>query len=328
MAAESNATMPNDDYDPYDPDLYETSETAARILLGLRYAVSISSGVAVLENLLVIFVIIGTRKLRVKHYGFVVNLALGDLLFAALAIVFPWYEHHAIFALFMSCYVVSVLTILAVAINRLLAVSLMPPSRYDSLVTGGRLFVACVIIWAVSLILNLISVMANDDLVTFWIYGLIRPMTVFVIWLITAILYFVVYRKIARFTPSSADAKTEPDSGQITVRVSQTRKVLITFIIILLVSFVCWMPYSIVRFISFFDPSQFFSTKFDVAYWFAGLLYCLSAMINPVIYWGKLDGFRESFNALFCCCCSKQSERNYADDNDKTEFEQTVADAV
>ncbi|XP_022105536.1 adenosine receptor A3-like [Acanthaster planci] len=302
-------------------------ETSARILLGLRYAVSISCGIAVLENLLVILVIVGTRKLRVKHYGFVMNLALADLLFAALAIVFPWVEEHVIFALFMSCYVASVFTIFAVAVNRLLALSLMPPSRYDSLVTWGRLFLACIGIWVLSLILNLISVVVNDNLVTFWIYGLIRPMAVFIVWLVTAILYFVVYLKIRRFTPSVPDTKNDQDAGEVIVRINQTRKLLVLFIIILLVSFVCWMPYSIVRFISFFDPSQFFSTKFDVAYWFAGLLYCLSAMINPVIYWGKLDGFRESLADLFCFCRSTR-ERDYADDNGKTEQEQTVVDAV
>ncbi|XP_038057054.1 substance-K receptor-like [Patiria miniata] len=295
----------------------------------MRYAVTITSVAAVLENILVLAVLAGTKRLRIKYYGFVYNLALADLCFAAFAISFPWAENSPVFALMMACYIVSILTIFAVAVNRYLALSLMPPSRYDAVVTGRRLFGVCVLIWAVSLLLNLLPVLTVSPGVMFWIYGLVRPLTVFIIWLITAIIYIVVFRKIKMYTPpmaSNPGVTASAESIQAKTRVRQTRKLLITFVLILAACFVCWMPYSIVRVIAFAEPKDLESPIFFDAYWFAGWMYCISAMINPLIYWGRLDEFRQGFYALFCRCIVKTDFKEI--ELDETEQGKTVGETL
>ncbi|XP_038056887.1 octopamine receptor beta-1R-like [Patiria miniata] len=264
------------------------------VILGLKYAVSVCSTLAILGNLLMIAALVWTTKLRIKYFQLVFNMALADMFFAAFSTAFPWTEYHIIYSLFMTGYVVSVLMSLAIGVNRYLAFSLSSPSRYDSLFTGRRLLILILLIWCLSILLNLLPIVTASEGVTIWIYGLLRPLTVFISWLVLAVLYGVLFYKVRKNTRASVvprpSTDTNFDNSPTDTLHTQIRWLLATFIVIPVASFVFWMPYSVVRITAFVDPNHFFAHNLDVAYWFSGSLYCIAAAINPLIYWGRLNG--------------------------------------
>ena len=108
--------------------------------LTMMYVVTACCAVAVVENLLVMVVFAGTKNLHIKYYTFIFNLALADFLFSISQIALIWGHNVKVFyALVAATYAVSILMILTVAVNRYLALILMPSSRYDALVTRRRL---------------------------------------------------------------------------------------------------------------------------------------------------------------------------------------------
>ncbi|XP_022105485.1 lysophosphatidic acid receptor 1-A-like [Acanthaster planci] len=257
------------------------------VILKLKYAVTVCSASAVLANLVLIAALVWTTKLRQKYFRLVFNMVVADLFFATFSVAFPWTEYHIIYSFFMTGYVVSVLTSLAIAINRFLAFTLGSPSRHDAVFTGRRLLVLCLLIWCFSLLLNLLPIATSSGEVTLWVYGLLRPLTVFISWSVLTVLYGLLLYKIRKSIQAS---DTTPETSMSDTRITQTRWLFGTFVIIPVASFIFWMPYSVVRVTAFVDPSHFFAHNLDVAYWFSGSLYCFSAALNPVIYyWGRLD---------------------------------------
>ncbi|XP_038066173.1 adenosine receptor A2b-like [Patiria miniata] len=279
--------------------------------------------VATVENLLVIAVFAGTKKLRMKFYAFILNLALADLVFAIAAMLGTWIKTPVISACINATFAVSILTILAAAINRYLALSLMPPARYDSLVTGCRLVGVCIVLWCLGLGFCLLTSDAVIKAVLNGVQYVGLSLAVCIVWVITALVYFLAFRKIKQYTPplASAAAGTSANAERDQTRVQQTRRLLVVFVLILAVSFISWVPISLLRVIRFFDRPFGQSDNFQVYIWGSRLLYTLSTAINPLVYWWRLDSFRERFHSLFCRCVSKAKPSEIEADlttNDKT----------
>ncbi|XP_038073518.1 G-protein coupled receptor 6-like [Patiria miniata] len=276
----------------------------------ITYSGAVISGLAVLENLLVIVVLAATNHLRIKYFAFIFNLALADLAFAAMLIAFALLRARVLLALLQASLFVSVLMILAVAVHRYLALTITPPSRYDALVTRCRLVSVSLLLWCFSLALHLPVVLVASNEVRLILSAWFRSPLVLVVWIVTAVLYFFVFRKINRYTcittiPSSSPVVRTDDTEPAAPRVLQTRRLLVTFSIILVTSFICWIPYNVGQIIEYFietGQSSISDDAFDDYNTIAALVYCLSPAINPLIYWWRLDGFRQGLKALFCRC--------------------------
>ncbi|XP_022080157.1 cannabinoid receptor 1-like [Acanthaster planci] len=274
-------------------------------ITGVKYALTICAALAAMLNLLVLAVFVRTRSLRMKHYGFLINLTLADLFYAVMAIAYTWAESEVVFVIFFSGYFVGVWTILAEAINRYLAVSLWTrQASYHALVSKSRLLVVCVFIWVVSFAVEILpAFLANADVYAV-IEGVVKPAVVFLFWLITAVLYVIVFRKIrpvhAAFESTSP---LQPSEEQARLRMSQIQLLLVTFSLILVTSFVCWMPFSVIQLVQFLHGDL---KNLEAAYWMSGTVYCLAPLINPCIYWLRLAGFREGFRKLFCGCLTQE----------------------
>ncbi|XP_038071618.1 melanocortin receptor 4-like [Patiria miniata] len=279
-----------------------------------NYFIAVIAVLALLENLLVMVVLAKTSHLRIKYFAFVFSLALADLVFSVMAIAFSINRAQFLSALLQSSFFVSVLMILAVAVNRYLALTITPPSRYDALVTRCRLVVVCLLLWCFSLALHLPVVLVASSEVRLILSAWFRSPLILAVWIVTAVLYFFVFRKIKGYVPplaSSPGLSIPDDSEQAATRVRQTRRLLVTFSIILVTSCICWIPYNIGQIIEYFietgqstisdDTSNNYNT-------FTGFIYCLSPAINPLIYWWRLDGFRQGFNALFCRCLPQNQD--------------------
>ncbi|XP_038073552.1 beta-1 adrenergic receptor-like [Patiria miniata] len=280
--------------------------SAIDIITGAKYALTGCAAVATVENLLVLVVFACTSRLRMKYYGFLINLTLADLFYAVMAIAFTWGGSEILFAIFISGYFVGVWTILAEGINRYLAVSFVDTARYDLLVTRNRLVAVCVLIWVVSVAVHiLLAVLPDSDFESLF-DGVIKPVTVFVFWLITAGLYIVVFRKIKGYTTplaSSPPLQASCIEDQVRTRVRQTRRLLVTFTLILITSFICWVPFSVMQVVAHLHRDLEYQ---NAVFWITGTVYCLAPMINPWIYWMRLDGFREGSRHIFCGCFNRE----------------------
>ncbi|XP_038071729.1 neuropeptides capa receptor-like [Patiria miniata] len=277
---------------------------ASDIITGARYALTGCAAVATVENLLVLVVFACTSRLRMKYYGFLINLTLADLFYAVMANAFTWggpdYS-DILFSIFISGYFVGIWTILAEGINRYLLVSFVDTARYDVLVTRNRLVAVCVLIWVVSVAVHiLLAVLPDSDFESLF-DGVIKPLTVFVFWLITAGLYIVVFRKIKAYyttrLASSPPLQTSCRKDQVRTRVRQTRRLLVTFTLILITSFICWMPFSVMQVVSYLHRDLEYQ---NAVFWITGTVYCLAPIINPWIYWMLVPGFREGARQVFC----------------------------
>ncbi|XP_038066181.1 melanocortin receptor 5-like [Patiria miniata] len=285
-------------------------EMAVYITRILQYCMVAVSALAIIENLLVIAVFAGTKKLRIKYYIFVFNLVLADLIFAVLTVVNPWRPSPILEGFITGAYIVSILTILAVAINRYVALSLMPSARYDSLVTGCRVVGVCIICWCLSLAYGLVMYNA----VPVWVFDKVHifgaSLAGYIVWLITALVYYLAFRKIKHYTPPLASAEgISANEERDQTRVQQTRRLLVMFVLILVTSFVSLAPAFALRVIAFLNPSLWQNGIFEACVWGSYVLYTLSTVINPLIYWWRLEGFREGFYAMFCrCVCRAESQ--------------------
>ncbi|XP_038055005.1 G-protein coupled receptor 6-like [Patiria miniata] len=295
----------------------------------LSYLGPVCKGISITENLLVLVVLAGTKPLRARFYGFVFNLALADLVFSVFSVAFHYSPNRLTILLELSRtgYVVSILTILAVAVNRYLALSLVPAGRYDALLTPARLIGVCLSLWCGTLLVYVLPVFVTSDETRSVIKSLARPLGMIIIWGITAVLYCLAFRKIKRYAPPLSQSQgISPKSEQAETRVKQTRRLLVAFAFVLATSFVCWIPFSIGRLVRHFHPQLYSqNASFHAFYRTSTFLYSINPMINPMVYWWRLGEFREGFYALFCRCCVK-TEHTEAEDT--LEMEQTVAESA
>ncbi|XP_038073119.1 adenosine receptor A2b-like [Patiria miniata] len=264
------------------------------------YALTGCAAVATVENLLFAC----TSRLRMKYYGFLINLTLADLFYAVMAIAFTWGGTEILFSIFFSGYFVGIWTILAEGINRYLAVSFVDTARYDVLVTRNRLVAVCVLIWIVSLTIQIVPEFVPHGPGEALFEGVIKPTIVYLFWLITAGLYVAVFWKIKSFTQRVTSPALQPSQDEFIDRARQTRRLLVTFTVILVTSFFCWMPFSVMQMVTHFHEDLKYQEE---VYWLTGVFYCLAPVINPWIYWIRLDSFREGCRKVFCGCFTRDS---------------------
>ncbi|XP_022081611.1 adenosine receptor A3-like [Acanthaster planci] len=294
------------------------SSMAENILIAMRYSVTVCGAVAVVENLLAMAVFARTKNLRMKYFAFIFNLAMADFLFGLFIILVIWIDSPILQSILTASYSVSILTILAAAVNRYLALSIMPPARYDSLVTGYRLLGVCFLFWCFGLIYGFLLHYAYDHETFFTVETFGYSVGVFIAWVFTALTYFLAFRKIKQYTPPLASiAGVSSDKERDYTRVKQTRRLLIVFVLILVTSFFSWLPYAVFSLIAYFNRSLLSNEIFSACFEICVLLYALSTLINPLIYWWRLDDFRAGFYEIFCRCRIKAESR-------ETEVEQIV----
>ncbi|XP_022109543.1 sphingosine 1-phosphate receptor 2-like [Acanthaster planci] len=285
------------------PELVMVRET----LYALTIAGYTVVGVALLFNLVVIVVFLASKQLRIKYYFFVFTLALTDAVSAAALILLIIIGGVFLRALLEISHTVLRLNVLFVAVNRLLALMITPPARYDTMVTLGRMVVVYVLMWVVSALIYLPLTYTGSPLTI----RFIQPLIGLVILTVAAILYLVVFRKIASYRPplASTSGISEKDE-QTGTRIRQTRHLMITFTLILAVSCLCWLPAAVASFMMYFSSSGNaldLGNGFLVYFRFSALFAISYSAINPFIYWWRLAEFREALYGMICCWRTKPS---------------------
>ncbi|XP_022109542.1 adrenocorticotropic hormone receptor-like [Acanthaster planci] len=269
------------------------------------YALNIAgcavTGVALVFNVVVMVVFLANKQLRIKYYFFVFTLAITDTVSAAAFILSSNIKGKFLSSLVFTSYGVLTLNVFFVAVNRLLALSITPPARYDSMVTLGRMVVVYILMWVVSALTYFPLTYTGSRLTI----RFIQPLIGLVILTATAILYLVVFRKISSYRPPLASTSGIPENDEQTgTRVRQTRHLLITFTLILAASFLCWLPISVACFMIYFSRNgtvRGIGDWFRVFYKSSVLVLVSYSAINPFIYWWRFGEFREALYGMMYC---------------------------
>lgn len=176
---------------------------------------------------------------------------------------------------------VSLLTLAAISVDRLLA--LTTGVRYRHVVTKGktRAFLAC--FWISSIAFASLSVWKYQIPFTFR-YGII-----FLILLISAFCYLRIHLILRRRL--RVNQEQESHTGNIPLNIARYRKTLSAALWVQLALVICYLPYSIVIAII---TTNGLSTSLHTLWGFSSVLVYLNSSLNPFLYCWKIRSLRQA----------------------------------
>ena len=245
---------------------------------------------ALILNLLVLTYVASSPKLRNKKNVFAINLALTDIMssFALIADTFHNDYPNLVYEPIINAFLVaSVLNILAVSLDCFIAIK-WAPLKYDFIVTPPRCFIACAIIWVVSLSIYLPAAFVLHSY--YFVVGYVfSPILILTLLCITAANYTAVFCSINSIDLSILGQE------QTTLRKRENRGILVTFALILGSSFICWLPMCICLLLEYFvrnNSPDYFQYISD----FSFELVSVNLSLNPAIFIWRLRRRRNPLN--------------------------------
>ncbi|KAM7423036.1 hypothetical protein PAMA_010867 [Pampus argenteus] len=277
--------------------------------ISIETAIALAS---VLGNVLVVLVVCVNRALRNTTFCFIVSLAVADIavgvLVIPLAIIISLGLNTQFYTcLFLSCLLLiitqsSILSLLAIAIDRYLRVKI--PTRYSTIVTQRRAYVAVCLCWILSFLTGLVpmigwnnhdaqrnlsssnnivcrftTVMRMDYMVYFNFFGwVVVPLSIMIT------LYGEIFRVIRRQLNRRAEATCD---GERYYR--KELKLAKSLSLVVFLFAVCWLPIHIMNCITFFC-SDCCIPKFAM---YVGIFMShVNSALNPLVYAFRIEGFR------------------------------------
>ena len=176
---------------------------------------------------------------------------------------------------------VSLLTLAAISIDRLLA--LLSGVRYRHVVTVGRTRVFVVCFWISSIVFASFSIWKYEIPFSFR-YGIIL-----VCLLISAACYSKIYFLLRQRLHVNYEEKAK--AGEILANIARYRKTVFTALWVQLALVICYLPYSIVIAIVTVDGS---STFLHALWGYSAALVYLNSSLNPFLYCWKIKSLRKA----------------------------------
>ncbi|XP_038553151.1 adenosine receptor A1 [Micropterus salmoides] len=279
--------------------------------ISMETAIALAS---VLGNVLVVLVVCVNRALRNTTFCFIVSLAVADIavgvLVIPLAIVISLRFNTQFYTcLFLSCLLLiitqsSILSLLAIAIDRYLRVKI--PTRYNTIVTQRRAYVAVCLCWILSFLTGLVpmigwnnrdaqgnisisseiiceftTVMRMDYMVYFNFFGwVVVPLSIMIA------LYVEIFRVIRRQLNRRAEATCDGDGDRYYRKELKLAK---SLALVVFLFAVCWLPIHIMNCINFFCPKCYIP-KFAM---YVGIFMShVNSALNPMVYAFRIKPFR------------------------------------
>ncbi|XP_069004559.1 adenosine receptor A1 [Embiotoca jacksoni] len=277
--------------------------------ISIETAIALAS---VLGNVLVVLVVCVNRALRNTTFCFIVSLAVADIavgvLVIPLAIIISLgFNTQFYTCLFLSCLLLiitqsSILSLLAIAFDRYLRVKI--PTRYTTIVTQERAYVAVCLCWILSFLTGLVpmigwnnhdaqgnlsssdeivceftAVMRMDYMVYFNFFGwVVVPLTIMIT------LYGEIFRVIRRQLNRRAEATCD---GERYYRKELKLAKSLALVVFLFV--VCWLPIHIMNCITFFCPTCHIP---KIAMYIGIFMSHVNSALNPMVYAFRIKRFR------------------------------------
>ncbi|CAJ1050254.1 adenosine receptor A1 [Xyrichtys novacula] len=284
-------------------------ENVDMLYISIETAIALAS---VLGNVLVVLVVCVNRALRNTTFSFIVSLAVADIavgvLVIPLAIIISLgFNTQFYTCLFLSCLLLvitqsSILSLLAIAIDRYLRVKI--PTKYSTIVTQGRAYVAVCLCWILSFLTGLVpmfgwnnldahrnisrsskivceftTVMRMDYMVYFNFFGwVVVPLSVMIA------LYAEIFRVIRKQLNRRAEATCDRDRYY-----QKELKLAKSLALVVFLFVVCWLPIHIMNCIDFFCP-ECHVPKFAT---YVGIFMShVNSALNPLVYAFRIKRFR------------------------------------
>ncbi|XP_053725189.1 adenosine receptor A1-like [Synchiropus splendidus] len=279
------------------------------VYISIETAIAVAS---VLGNVLVVLVVCANRALRNTTFCFIVSLAVADIavgvLVIPLAIIISLgLSTHFYTCLFLSCLLLiitqsSILSLLAIAIDRYLRVKI--PTKYSTIVTQRRAYVAVLLCWILSFLTGLVpmvgwnnhdavgnlshsdiivceftTVMRMDYMVYFNFFGwVVVPLTVMIA------LYGEIFRVIRNQLNKRAEATSDGDRYY-----RKELKLAKSLALVMCLFALCWLPIHAMNCVAFFCKDCSIP-KFAM---YTGIFMShANSAINPIVYAFRIKRFR------------------------------------
>lgn len=295
--------------------------SCSRASLALVIPLGLVAVVSIVTNSLVCVVFMLYRQLRLIRHYFVINLAVADILIAAILI--PLFvaaqfttENIALFrcqlVLDIACGTASILCLAMISLERYVAVKYS--LHYHSIVTNRKAVFSIVFIWVYSIVVScaaFVSLIKEPDnkscffvgrayvtFITFASFVVPVGVMAFAYWNI-----FLVARMHARSIHSQA-ISSDPDapgSSNSKRRIKRELKGAKTLTVIMGTHFVCWCPLFIFLLVYTYCPSCRGKTMNITNYIILILRYC-NSFANPLIYSGINKQFRAGIKRFLFRC--------------------------
>ncbi|XP_059185807.1 adenosine receptor A1 [Centropristis striata] len=289
------------------------------LYISIETAIALAS---VVGNVLVVLVVCVNRALRDTTFCFIVSLAVADIavgvLVIPLAIIISLGLNTSFYTcLFLSCLLLiitqsSILSLLAIAIDRYLRVKI--PTRYCTIVTQNRAYVAVCLCWILSFLTGLVpmigwnnhdvlgnlssssdivceftTVMRMDYMVYFNFFGwVVVPLTVMIA------LYAEIFRVIRRQLNKRAEATSDGDRYY-----RKELRLAKSLALVVFLFAVCWLPIHIMNCINFFCPKCSIP---KVAMYIGIFMSHVNSALNPMVYAFRIKRFRVTLIQIFRRC--------------------------
>ncbi|KAK3727786.1 hypothetical protein QZH41_000105 [Actinostola sp. cb2023] len=282
---------------------YKMQELAATDIMLL-----IISCLVVLANAAVCCLVIARRILRTYTNGFVVSLAVSDILsggvFMPLTVVSPdsTFRGHVAMMIIVS----STLNLSAVAFDRYLAV--VRPLAYKSRIETSFIRIVCAV-WSASIAMSILPVIWSADatllvhqvyLTCAVIFFLVLPL-IFILFVYTFI--FMRLRQHGKLLRNLQATRTRLDEARRSRRELKSVKM---FFIILAIFAACWIPVIYMTFAFVANRPEIIPLSLTVISHFSIML---SSLVNPFLYtFMKLD-FQREMKSMLPCKRFKQRRR-------------------
>uniref|UniRef100_A0A3Q3VKU4 Adenosine receptor A3 n=1 Tax=Mola mola TaxID=94237 RepID=A0A3Q3VKU4_MOLML len=277
--------------------------------ISMETAIALAS---VLGNVLVVLVVCVNRALRDTTFCFIVSLAVADIAVGVLVIplaiiISQGFNTQFYTCLFLSCLLLiitqsSILSLLAIAIDRYLRVKI--PTRYSTIVTQRRAYVAVCLCWILSFLTGLVpmigwnnhnaqknlsisteiiceftTVIRMDYMVYFNFFGwVVAPLSIMIA------LYAEIFRAIRLQLNRRAEATNDG------VRYYRKElKLAKSLALVVFLFAMCWLPIHIMNCITFFC-TQCQVPKYAL---YVGIFMShVNSALNPMVYAFRIKRFR------------------------------------
>ena len=278
---------------------------------------------SVMGNVLVIFAILATKRLRTQANLLVVNLCFADLLVGCLAVPCSayglWKElkdrgncafDMAVGFVVSFCCSASILLLLLLSIDRYLRI--VHFNKFKIWMAGRRTTVAVVCLWVfVAVLATLFILDVKNGIIDICMVGI-----AFLSFIVMVCLYLLIFRTVAKQSsvikahninrPSShsesvqsgQDSKRKKKSSQTGNSINYHMHIAKSFLIINVTFFVCWTPFMIVLVLrrSLYRKGEDMHTSI---YHWCLLVGYINSLLNPIIYNARNRGIRGRIKELF-----------------------------
>lgn len=184
---------------------------------------------------------------------------------------------------------VSLLTLTAIAIERFLALRLH--LRYKEVITKRRILTAACCFWVMGLAATSLYFIHRS------VFGAIVIITELVSILVTSVAYLKIYkivRRHAREIESQRRVSVDPNA-QIGLNMKKYQRSTFTMVIVFMLSFVCYVPYSGVMVAKL---KYGFTANVKIAIDIFSTLVCINSSLNPLIYCWRMKEVRQAVWAV------------------------------